>query len=41
VDWSATDPEKMTGPEMWKVQDAINGDHRTDFAPPVEKERNA
>jgi hypothetical protein len=41
VDWSATDPEKMTGPEMWKVRDAINGAHRTDFEPQVEKEREA
>src|SRR5436305_3679489 len=41
VDWSATDPEKMTGPEMWKVRDAINGAHRTDFEPQVEKAREA
>jgi hypothetical protein len=35
VDWTATDPEKMTGPEMWKVRNAINSAHNVDFGPPV------
>jgi hypothetical protein len=35
VDWTATDPEKMTGPEMWKVRDAINVAHRFNSGPPV------
>jgi hypothetical protein len=35
VDWNATDPEKMTGPEMWKVRDAVNSARRVDFGPPV------
>jgi hypothetical protein len=35
VDWTATDPEKMTGPEMGKVREAVNAARRVDFGPPV------
>jgi hypothetical protein len=35
VNWHATDPEQVDGPEMWRVRDAVNSARRATYGPPV------
>jgi hypothetical protein len=34
VDWSATDPERVDGPEMWRARDAIGSAHHAAYGSP-------
>jgi hypothetical protein len=34
VDWTATDPEQVDGPEMWRARDAIGSAHHAAYGSP-------
>jgi len=37
VEWQASEPEQVDGPEMWRAQDAIRTAHRAAYDPPAER----